>query len=514
LRTQRQSSLNPTPAWKQEVAQRLAAHKNRKGAPAPEEARAEEHHFGSSVAAKAAARVAARYAKARSYSEMQAEEARLAVRAAEIATTVALEAQAAAEEVLAELHAAAAEPKRGPAVVENISSARVEAAEEFEVGVAEPEIEAAPDTEPMQGSAWVEQVPAVAPEVAAAAPAAVTKPEPERAITQHVVDGKSFGIRWEADAPVRVLHPKPAPAPEPFEMDRGDWWTPAQISATLRNEPIAIESDPGTANLIEFPREIVATRKMRPRLAEPVSASAAERQLSIFEVDPGAISTEPEPAPTAAPTWSTREWPGQEWDKQEWTGREWAGQEWAGQERRGATASGEAAWPAETVSGPKWSGMELGEHPLVEQRREPEPVRAPQQIHLATLGRRLMATTVDGCLILAGFFASAMMLAARLQQPVTPRGAETFVVVGLAIAGFLYNALFLGFGLSTPGMRYAGIALSTFDDEVPTRAQLRRRLGAMVLSLAPVGLGLVWAVFDEDHLSWHDRISQTYLRKR
>jgi uncharacterized RDD family membrane protein YckC len=510
LRTQRQPSLNPTPAWKQEVAQRLAAHKNRKGAPAPEEARAEEHHFGSSVAAKAAARVAARYAKAPSYSEMQAEEARLAVRAAEIATTVALEAQAAAEEALAELHAAAVEPKRGPAVVESISSARVEAEEEIAAVVAAPEIEAALDTEPMRGSAGEETVPGPAVETAAAVPPAIAKAEAERVVTQHVVDGKSFGIRWEADAPVRVLHPKPAPAAEPFELDRGDWWTPAQISATLRNEPISIESDPGTANLIEFPREIVATRKMRPRLAEPVSASATERQLSIFEVDPGAISTEPEPAPTAPPTWSAQEWTGREWP-----GQEWGEQEWAGQERRGATVSGgEAAWPSETVSGPKWSGMELGEHPLMEQRSEPEPVRAPQQIHLATLGRRLMATTVDGCLILAGFFASAMMLAARLQQPLTPRGAETFVVVGLVIAGFLYNTLFLAFGVSTPGMRYAGIALSTFDDEVPTRAQLRRRLGAMVLSLAPVGLGLVWAVFDEDHLSWHDRISQTYLRKR
>lgn len=506
MSTQRKPSLNPSqgPTWKQEVARRIAAHKSRKGAPAPEEARAEEQHFGGSLAAQAAARVAARYAKAPSYSEMQAEEARLAVRAAEIATTVALEAQAVAEEALAELHAAAGEPKRGPAVVESISSARTEAAEEFAVGVAAPEIEAAPDAEAMQGSARVELVPEVAPEPVVAAPAAIVKPEPERVITQHVVDGKSFGIRWEADAPVRVLQPKPAPAPEPFEMDRGDWWTPAQISATLRNEPISFESDPGTANLIEFPREIVATRKMRPRLAEPVSASAAERQLSIFEVDPGAISTEPEPAPTAAPMWSTQEWPGQEWREQEWAGQEW----------RGATASGEAAWPSENVSGPKWSGMELGEHPLVEQRSEPEPVRPPQEIHLATMGRRLMAMMVDGCLILAGFFASAMMLAARLQQPLTPRGAETFVVIGLMLAGFLYNTLFLACGVSTPGMRYAGIALSTFDDEAPTRVQLRRRLGAMVLSLAPVGLGLVWAVFDEDHLSWHDRISQTYLRKR
>jgi uncharacterized RDD family membrane protein YckC len=68
--------------------------------------------------------------------------------------------------------------------------------------------------------------------------------------------------------------------------------------------------------------------------------------------------------------------------------------------------------------------------------------------------------------------------------------------------------------VSTPGMRYAGIALSTFEDDSPTRAQLRRRLGAIALSLLPVGLGFAWSVFDEDHLSWHDRISQTYLRKR
>ena len=36
----------------------------------------------------------------------------------------------------------------------------------------------------------------------------------------------------------------------------------------------------------------------------------------------------------------------------------------------------------------------------------------------------------------------------------------------------------------------------------------------MILSLAPVGLGFAWSIFDEDHLTWHDRISQTYLRKR
>jgi hypothetical protein len=36
---------------------------------------------------------------------------------------------------------------------------------------------------------------------------------------------------------------------------------------------------------------------------------------------------------------------------------------------------------------------------------------------------------------------------------------------------------------------------------------------AMLLSVVPMGLGIMWAIFDEDRLSWHDRLSQTYLRK-
>jgi hypothetical protein len=28
-----------------------------------------------------------------------------------------------------------------------------------------------------------------------------------------------------------------------------------------------------------------------------------------------------------------------------------------------------------------------------------------------------------------------------------------------------------------------------------------------------VGLGAAWAIFDEGHLSWHDRLSRTYLKK-
>jgi uncharacterized RDD family membrane protein YckC len=89
-------------------------------------------------------------------------------------------------------------------------------------------------------------------------------------------------------------------------------------------------------------------------------------------------------------------------------------------------------------------------------------------------------------------------------------------LMGAAVALFafaaIYHLLFFNFGSDTPGMRYAKIALCTFDDENPTRKGMRRRLAAVLLSASPLGLGILWALFDDDRLGWHDRISRTYQR--
>ncbi len=443
------------PAWKQEVSRRLAAHRNRKGAESAAQAPPQPHQIGSSRAAQAAARVASRYARTPSYSQLQAEEARVAVRAAEIATQVALEAQAAAKDALAEMHAAAQTPARGPAVVESI--ARTNRCER---------------AQPTGSTEAFTPVPAHAQ---AEAPAPVPAPQSGAVVTvagpsqTPAAELRPVTIRWEPDIPARVLGSKPLPREE-FELSAEDWWTPAQVSETLRSEPIAVDPEPEHANLIEFPRELVATRRMRPRLAETPFASrpSGEAQLSIFEVDPEAVSIEPAPAAEKTSPWA----------------------------------------------GAEWSDIELDENPATQRAQESAAPTAAPRVFLAPLGLRLMAAVVDAGLILAAFFASAVYLLSRMQHPLVGKPAELFALGGLFLAGFVYHSLFFSAGLSTPGMRYAGIALCTFDDESPTRARMGRRLGAMILSLAPVGLGFAWAIFDEDHLTWHDRISQTYLRKR
>jgi uncharacterized RDD family membrane protein YckC len=94
-------------------------------------------------------------------------------------------------------------------------------------------------------------------------------------------------------------------------------------------------------------------------------------------------------------------------------------------------------------------------------------------------------------------------------------GKHAFEVCAvLAVLGFaaLYEWFFLTYAKTTPGMRYAQLSLCTFDEQMLTRGQVNGRLKAMLISVLPVGLGMLWSLFDEDQMSWHDRLSKTYLR--
>jgi uncharacterized RDD family membrane protein YckC len=90
---------------------------------------------------------------------------------------------------------------------------------------------------------------------------------------------------------------------------------------------------------------------------------------------------------------------------------------------------------------------------------------------------------------------------------------ELASAVALAAIGTLYLAVFSALAKATPGMWYANLRIRTFDGRVPTREECVRRMGSLFLSIVPLGLGITWALFDEQHLCWHDRLSSTYLRK-
>jgi uncharacterized RDD family membrane protein YckC len=161
-----------------------------------------------------------------------------------------------------------------------------------------------------------------------------------------------------------------------------------------------------------------------------------------------------------------------------------------------------------------WSSIRL-DAPTPEHVARAAAARAAAEeapIRPAALEDRIMAALVDGALSFAGFLIFVFVFSSCTAHPPSGRTALAAGFLAFLATFVAYQWLFFRFGESTPGMMYAGIALCTLDDDNPTRPAMQRRVGALLLSALPLGMGLLWAVFDEDHLGWHDRISGTYQR--
>jgi len=407
----------------------------------------EIRHARGSRAAQAAARVAARYANAPSYSEMLTREARAAVHAAKAASQAAKQAQAAFQYVLDGLEAAtSAEPGWKP----------------------EPICERRASTAIVPPPQKLPQRPQNHPEMAMAP-------------------------SWELETDAQLDETASSEA-----QPRYDRPSITEVHLGAPGESV----QPIYANLIEFPREMIATRRVRPRRAEgPLAEAGSAPQLSIFEVDPAAVSVQPAPLTMDPPATSA-----------------WMDPEWSAMTLEPLPPSMNLdAQPSSMSLAAQLPTLDLAAQPrqqLVDELlEEPAPRPAPG-IEPAPFSRRLLAAFVD-CTLIAGALVAAATLAAFNVSELPPlRAVEFCAAIALLAIGVAYHTCFMTLGRATPGMKYAGIELNTFSGYTTTRGQRCRRLLALLLSLLPMGLGVVWALFDDGHLTWHDRLSCTYLRKR
>jgi len=95
-----------------------------------------------------------------------------------------------------------------------------------------------------------------------------------------------------------------------------------------------------------------------------------------------------------------------------------------------------------------------------------------------------------------------------------PFPAKKPVILVMAAAGLLI-AMFYGFiwvcaGRRTPGMRALHLTLINFDGYPADSASRWLRYMGECLSYFAGGLGLLWAILDEESLAWHDHISKTF----
>jgi uncharacterized RDD family membrane protein YckC len=129
----------------------------------------------------------------------------------------------------------------------------------------------------------------------------------------------------------------------------------------------------------------------------------------------------------------------------------------------------------------------------------------------ASMGRRRMAAVLD-VLFLGMAYAAFLALFHSLgglfglsKLAAGVYGASLFLLYAS------YFTFFTVLSGATPGLQMMHITAVGMDGDPAGTSQLVWRSFGYILSAATLLLGFFWTLLDEQGLSWHDRISQTYL---
>lgn len=434
-------------AWKEEISAKVSAHRNRGGTATAQQAALPgmEPAASRTRAARVAARVAERYSKAPSYSEVLATEAAKAARAAEAAAHAARQAHEAAQ------------------AFTDVLWAGLDSSSDLEFSDH--------GTRDARPEAFAQ------------------------ASAQYHVDPASLPVQRRIElsqpAPRAAVEPHPSVV-DPFE------------------EALVAPAQPLPARVLEFPRELVATRKVRPRIAEgplwDADAEPEKGQLRIFEVEPETICHQPV-ASVAGEAPVVPDWSSIRLDAEPCI---------AEAELSAASETAGVSMPVAQVF------QDSHDRPFsTRSPRKREPSRSTERmalladllpLHVAPMEDRMMAAIVDAALVLCAFLLFVLVFVACTIHLPTGKMAMSAAGLTLGVLAALYQWLFFTYAEGTPGMHYAKIALCTFDDENPGRKAMRHRVWATLLAVLPLGLGLLWAVLDDDRLGWQDRMTRTYQR--
>lgn len=155
-------------------------------------------------------------------------------------------------------------------------------------------------------------------------------------------------------------------------------------------------------------------------------------------------------------------------------------------------------------------GVILGDQPWgAESAPAVEPTLRP-----APLGRRFFAGLIDGLLLILGIGIFALIFSAVGGH--LSRGPVTLGVMGFIAVLFIlvYFGAFVALTYATPGLLAMNLEVRTLDGEYPTPGDAGLRAFGYLVSAGALMLGFIWAAVDSDSLTWHDRMSGTFVSER
>lgn len=122
---------------------------------------------------------------------------------------------------------------------------------------------------------------------------------------------------------------------------------------------------------------------------------------------------------------------------------------------------------------------------------------------LASFGSRVIATLIDGVILL---FVSFVVGSVTLWMP------DWMATILGFVLNFIYHWYFwTRRDGQTPGKIAVNIRVIKIDGSPITSMDSLVRVVGYTLSGLPVGLGYLWALFDANSQTWHDKIANTYV---
>jgi len=130
---------------------------------------------------------------------------------------------------------------------------------------------------------------------------------------------------------------------------------------------------------------------------------------------------------------------------------------------------------------------------------------------LASIGRRTLATLVDGAVLLVVAIAIGRAGVNAGLYSGAPNSALWLYPVGAGLAVIAYQIGFLLAMHSTPGMGLCRISVAGSDGRSASAGQMAVRVLVSVLSAGCLGAGYWWAVFHRRRQTWHDLAANTVV---
>lgn len=110
-------------------------------------------------------------------------------------------------------------------------------------------------------------------------------------------------------------------------------------------------------------------------------------------------------------------------------------------------------------------------------------------------------------------FAAVFLASIRVWLGYVPTAQGALIAYGAAtfVIALTYKLVWSLFGEGSVGLQCMRLRVIGFDGQRPSFGQRVVRIFGGCLSVAGAALGLLWALVDQEALTWHDHMTQTLI---